>query len=177
MKLRKILTLATAGTAAASLSLFGLGLTPAYADADQPITFEVEGGFLVINQTATSSLLIEATAVNMPSTAVTDGRSDVTRSGEWTVTATASNLVSDEGGLDEATILSTQITLNETPGSFSPGSGTRVDAIAVVGTGTLVSATADTIDSVYTYVPTATLAAQTLPFAGSYSGNVVQTVV
>ena len=44
-------------------------------------------------------------------------------------------------------------------------------------TGALVSATGDSIDSVYTYMPTATLAAQTLPFAGSYSGNVIQTVV
>ena len=62
--------------------------------------------------------------MNMPSTAVTDGRSEVTRAGAWTVTATASDLVSDEAGPDEATIASTQITLDETPGTFTAGSGT-----------------------------------------------------
>ena len=36
MNIRKIITLATAGTAAASLSIFGLGLTPAYADPTSP---------------------------------------------------------------------------------------------------------------------------------------------
>ena len=43
MKLRKIITLATAGTAAASLSLFGVGINAAYA-VDQPVTFGVETG-------------------------------------------------------------------------------------------------------------------------------------
>jgi len=40
MKLRKFITLATAGTATAGLSLLGLGVSPAFA-VDQPVTFEV----------------------------------------------------------------------------------------------------------------------------------------
>ena len=59
MNIRKIITLATAGTAAASLSIFGLGLTPAYA-IDNPVTFEVLTGSLSIAQTPSSTLLVEA---------------------------------------------------------------------------------------------------------------------
>ncbi len=177
MKLRKIITLATAGTAAASLSLFGVGINAAYA-VDQPVTFEVESGDLIIAQTPTSTLLVEGAAQNMPVTTVTDGRSEVTRTAAWTVSASASNLISDLAGPDEATILADQITIDETPGSFTTGSGTRVAAAPVVGgPATLVSATADTIDSVFTYTPTVLLATQTLPFAGSYTGTITQTVV
>ena len=177
MNIRKIITLATAGTAAASLSIFGLGLTPAYA-IDNPVTFEVETGSLSIAQTPASTLLVEGSAEDMPVTTVTDGRSEVTRTGAWVVSASASDLVSDLAGPDEATIDADQITIDETAGSFTSGSGTPTHPAAVVGgPAALVSATADTIDSVYTYTPTALLAAQTLPFAGSYTGTVTQTVV
>ena len=92
MKLRKIITLATAGTAAASLSLFGVGITAAYA-VDQPVTFEVVTGALVIAQTPSVDAAGGGVAQDMPVTTVTDGRSAVNRSAAWTVSANASNLV------------------------------------------------------------------------------------
>lgn len=173
MKLRKIATLATAGSAAAGLSLLGLGITPAYA-VDEPVTFEVAGGLLAIAQTPTAgTALVQGSAVNMPVTTVTDGRAEFDRTGAWTVSASVTALT-ETGG---ATILANQITLDETVGSFTAGTGTRVAAAAVVATGPLVSATGDSINSVFTYTPTALLAAQTLPFSGSYTGTVTQTVV
>jgi hypothetical protein len=178
MKLRKMITLAAAGTAVASLSLFGVGITAAYA-VDQPITFEVTAGSLAIAQTATAgTALTQATPANMPVTTVTDGRNSAARTGAWTVTGTASNLfaVNGAGTGDDATILAAQITLDES-GSFTTLTGTPVDEAAVVGgPAALVSATGDAIDSVYSYTPTATLAAQTRPFSGSYTGSVTQTV-
>jgi hypothetical protein len=180
MNIRKLLTLATAGTAAASISIFGLGLTPAYA-IDNPVTFEVLTGSLTLAQTPASTLLVEGSAQDMPVTTVTDGRSAADRTGAWTVSASASDLFAANGvGTgDDATILASQITIDETAGSFTAGSGTPAHPAAVVGAtpAALVSATADTIDSVYSYTPTALLADQTLPFAGSYTGNVTQTVV
>jgi hypothetical protein len=169
MNLRKIVTLATAGTVAASVSLFGLGST-AYA-VDQPVTFQVEaGGTLAIAQTATAGTALNTvTAAAMPVTTVTDGRNGTVRS--WTVTGTASDLVSGAN-----TIAAGQITLDES-GVFTVGTGTPANPVPVVGTGTLVSATADSIDSVYTYTPTALLAAQGNIPAGSYAGTVTQTVV
>jgi hypothetical protein len=166
MKLRKIVTLATAGTATAGLSLFGLGVNPAgAANGVQPVTFEVSAGSLALAQTPTSTLLVEGSAEAMPVTTVTDGRNAFDRSGAWTVTATASDL-NEAGG---ASIPAADIALDQS-GTFTSGSGT-------VGALGLVSATSDTIDSVYTYTPTATLAAQTLPYSGSYTGTVTQTVV
>ncbi|MEA2702513.1 MAG: hypothetical protein QOD63_458, partial [Actinomycetota bacterium] len=38
MKLRKMITLAAAGTAVASLSLFGVGITAANADSSEDVT-------------------------------------------------------------------------------------------------------------------------------------------
>jgi hypothetical protein len=121
-------------------------------------------------------VLVQNTPVAMPVTTVTDARNAASRSGAWTVTGTASDLVADDGGPDEATIVATQITLSET-GTFTTPSGTRVDEDPVVGTGALVSATGDSIASVYSYTPTAQLATQTLPLSGSYVGTVTQTVV
>jgi hypothetical protein len=173
MKLNKIITLASGGVATAGLSLLGFGISPAYA-VDQPVTFEVAGGSLAIAQTPTAgTALVEGTAVNMPVTTVTDSRADFSRTGAWTVSASVTNLT-ESGG---ATILSDQLTMDETVGSFTGGTGTRVGAAAVVATGPLVSATGDSIDSVFTYTPTILLAAQTLPFSGSYAGTVTQTVV
>ena len=180
MKLRKIITLATAGTAAASLSLFGVGITAAYA-VDQPVTFGID-----LRDPWRSPRRrpphfwwkpLPRTCRSRPSP-MAAARSD--RSAAWTVSANASNLVANVGLSDEATILAGQITIDETSGSFTTGTGTRVAEAAVVAGATpsaLVSATGDTIDSVFTYTPTALLAAQILPFAGAYSGTVTQTVV
>jgi hypothetical protein len=173
MKLRTFITLATAGAATAGLSLLGLGVSPAFA-VDQPVTFEVTGGSLAIAQTPTAgTALVQGTPVAMPVTTVTDGRADFDRTGAWTVSASVTDLT-ESGG---ASILADQITLDETVGSFTAGTGTRVGMAAVVATGPLVSATGDSINSVFTYTPTALLAAQTLPFSGSYAGTVSQTVV
>ena len=173
MKLRRIITVAAAGGATAGLSLLVMGAGPAFA-VDQPVTFEVANGTLAIAQTATAgTALVQGSAVDMPVTTITDGRADFSRTGAWTVTASVTALV--EGG--GATILANQITLDETVGSFTSGTGTRVGTAAVVASGPLVSATGDSIDSVFTYTPTALLAAQTLPYSGSYAGTVTQTVV
>lgn len=163
MNFRKIATLATAGTVAAGMSVLGFGITPAFA-VDQPVTFAVAAsGSLAIAQTPTAgTVLVPATAVNMPGTTVTDSRNGTVR--DWTVSASASNLVSGAN-----TILASAVTLAQS-GSFTTGTGT-------VGTLGLVSASADSIDSVYSYTPTATLAAQGNIPAGSYAGTVTQTVV
>lgn len=174
MKLRKIAFLAAATTSGLVLSTMA---GPAASAAEEPVTFSVEEGVLALDQTpSTGTVLVEGTAVAMPVTTVTDGRNQASRTGSWTITATASDLVADAGGVDEATIAGSDITLDET-GSFTSGSGTLVDPVAVVGTGTLQSVTANSIESVYTYTPTATLATQTLPFSGAYTGTVTQTVV
>jgi hypothetical protein len=180
MNIRKLLTLATAGTAAATISLFGMAA--AYA-VDQPVTFEVTGGSLAIAQTPTAgTALTQGTAVNMPVTTVTDGRNEFGRTAFWTVSANVTALSAGvvDVGAGIHTIGANQITLDETSGSFTSGSGTRVPEAAVVGgalPSALVSATGDSIDSVFTYTPTALLGAQTLPYSGSYTGTVSQTVV
>jgi hypothetical protein len=166
MKLRKIVTLATAGTATAGLSLLGFGVNPAAAaNGVQPVTFEVAAaGSLSLAQTPTAgTALVEATAVDMPVTTVTDSRNGTTRN--WTVTATASDLTKS----GSPSILAAAITVAQT-GSFTTGTGT-------LAAGGLVTASAESIDSVYTYTPTATLAAQGNISAGIYSGTVTQTVV
>lgn len=167
MKLRKIATLAAAGTITAGMSVLTIGIAPASAENGvEPVTFEVDAGSLALAQTPTAgTALVEGSAVNLPSTTVTDGRNAFDRSGSWTVTATASALA-EAGG---ASIPASDITLDQS-GSFTSGSGT-------VGELGLVSASADSIDSVYTYTPTAALTAQTLPYSGSYTGTVTQTVV
>jgi hypothetical protein len=173
MRPQKFITLAIAGIATAGISLLALGVSPAFA-VDQPVTFEVTGGSLEIAQTPTAgTALVQGTPVDMPVTTITDGRADFDRTGSWTVSASVTDLT-ESGG---ASILADQITLDETVGSFTAGTGTRVGMAAVVATGPLVSATGDSINSVFTYTPTALLAAQTLPFAGSYAGTVSQTVV
>ena len=172
MKLRKIITLATTATAAASISLLGLGLTAAQAaNGVEPVTSEVgaSGSLSLAQIPSTGTALVQATPVDMPVTTVTDGRNGAVRN--WTVTATASSLVSGSHS-----IAASQITLDE-EGSFTVGTGTAANPVPVVGTGTLVSATADSIDSVYTYTPTAQLAAQGNIAAGSYTGVVTQTVL
>jgi hypothetical protein len=163
-KMKKIASVSIAGLAAIATGGFGSSIAHA-ANGVQPVTFEVTAGSLALAQTPTSTLLVEGSAQDMPVTTVTDGRNAFDRSGAWTVTATASDL--DEVG--GASIAASEITLAQS-GSFTSGSGT-------VGALGLVSASADSIDSVYTYTPTAELAPQTLPFSGSYTGTVTQTVV
>jgi hypothetical protein len=163
-KMKKIASVSIAGLAAIATGGFGSSIAHA-ANGVQPVTFEVTAGSLALAQTPTSTLLVEGSAQDMPVTTVTDGRNAFDRSGAWTVTATASDL--DEVG--GASIAASEITLAQS-GSFTSGSGT-------VGALGLVSASADSIDSVYTYTPTAELAPQTLPFSGSYTGIVTQTVV
>ncbi|MEA2828840.1 MAG: hypothetical protein QOG43_3279 [Actinomycetota bacterium] len=171
MNIRKILTLATAGTAAASISLFGLGTPAAHADSDQPVTFtRASAGALTLAQDNSGTTPLTAgSAVSLPVTTVTDSRNDVR---DWNVTADASDLVSV--ALDE--IAGTNITL---------GVATSPAAVFTIGSGTvtaggLVAVTGDSIDSLYTYTPTAAMASQAtlgnIP-AGVYSGNITQTVV
>ena len=162
--MKKIASATIAALTAMATGGFGSSVAHA-ANGVQPVTFEVTAGSLALAQTPTSSLLVEGSPVNMPVTTITDGRNAFDRSGDWTVSATASDL--DEIG--GASIPGSDITLAQS-GSFTAGSGT-------VGALGLVSASADTIDSVYTYTPTAELAPQTLPYSGSYTGTVTQTVV
>ncbi|MCU1501742.1 MAG: hypothetical protein JWM12_1096 [Ilumatobacteraceae bacterium] len=147
----------------------------AHADAAEPVQFDVASGALSISQTPTAgTTLVQNTAVQLPQTVVTDGRNNAGRTGAWTVTITASNLV-HTAGADSATIGADQITMDEISGAVAAG-GTITDEPAVVGTGALVSITGDGIDSTYTYTPTAQLASQTKPFSGAYVGTITQTV-
>ena len=125
---------------------------------------ECATGALTLAQTPSAgTALVEGTAVAMPATTVTDTRSGTPR--DWTVTAVATNLVTPDG----AVILAAEITLDQA-GSFTTGSGT-------LGESGLVSASAVSVGSVYTYTPTAELAPQGPITAGSYVGTVTQTVV
>lgn len=160
-QIKKIAAVSIAGLAVIATGGFGSSI----AHAAEPVTFEVAAGALAIAQTPTAgTALVEGTAVALPVTTVTDGRNDTGRSGAWTATATASNLVAGS-----ATIPAAQITMAQS-GSFTSGSGT-------VGALGLVSASANSIDSVYTYTPTAELATQVLPYSGNYTGTITQTVV
>lgn len=183
MKLRKIVTLATAGTAAVSISLFGLGLPAAHADSTQPVTFQVEnnGSLVLYQDNSLGTTLLDGSAVNLPVTTVTDNRNSFARSGAWSVSASASPLLATEVIATVTTIVATivgnQITLDETLGSFTSGTGSRVGQSPVVGgPAALVSATGNSIDSVFTYTPTALLAAPH-SVAGLYLGTISQTVV
>jgi hypothetical protein len=130
----------------------------------RPMCTPIISGSLSLAQTPTSgTALIVSSAVNLPVTTVTDSRNGLVRN--WTVTATSSDLVSAGG----STISGADIALEQS-GTFTTGTGT-------VGNDSLVSATADTIDSVYTYTPTAELAPQGNIPAGSYAGTVTQTVL
>jgi hypothetical protein len=121
-------------------------------------------GSLSLGQTPSGgTALVEGTPAALPVTTVTDTRDGTTRS--WTVTATASDLVS---GAD--VIPGAEIALAHQDGSFTSGTGTE-------GALGLVSATDDTVGSVYTYTPTAELAPQGNIAAGSYTGTVTQTVL
>ena len=123
----------------------------------------IPSGSLSLDQTSTAgTALVEGVAVALPETTVTDSRSGTARN--WTVTATVTDLVS---GVD--TIPASEITLAQS-GSFTTGSG------VVVAGGGLVSVTGDSLDSVYTYTPTAELHPQGDIPAGSYAGTVTQTV-
>ena len=123
----------------------------------------IPSGSLSLDQTSTAgTALVEGVAVALPETTVTDGRSGTARN--WTVTATVTDLVS---GVD--TIPASEVTLAQS-GSFTAGSG-----VVVAGDG-LVSVTGASLDSVYTYTPTAELHPQGDIPAGSYAGTVTQTV-
>lgn len=164
-KMKKIASVGIAGLAV--MAAGGFGSSVAHAENGvQPVTFAIGSGSLTLAQSPSAgTALVEGTPVALPVTTVTDGRNAFDRSGAWTVTATVSDL--DEVG--GASIPAADITLDQS-GSFTSGSGT-------VGALGLVSASADTIDSVYTYTATAELATQVLPFSGSYTGTVTQTVV
>jgi hypothetical protein len=166
---RSLKQVTKAVTAGLVLTVAAGGITMPAAHAEngvQPVTFEITGGSLALAQTPAAPIaLVGGTAVDMPVTTVTDARNDFGRSGAWAVTANASDLVAAS-----ATIDADQITLAQS-GSFTSGTGT-VDAEPVG----LVSASDDSIDSVYTYTPTATLAVQSHPYSGSYTGTVTQTV-
>jgi hypothetical protein len=164
----------------ASASIIGLtaiatgGFTSSIAHAVDgpavPVTFEVTAGSLALVQEATSTALISGGTANLPETAITDGRNNADRTGAWTVTATASDLVAGVGTDDEATILASEITLDQA-GAMTSGTGT-------VGELGMVSVSVNSINSVYTYTPTAALALQDVNevFSGSYTGTVTQTV-
>jgi hypothetical protein len=129
----------------------------------RPVCALTPSGSLSLAQTPSAgTALIIGSAVDLPATTVTDSRNGTVRS--WTVTAVASDLVNGA-----ATIVAADIVLDQS-GAFTTGTGT-------IGEDGLVSATADSIDSVYTYTPTAQLAAQGNIAAGSYTGVVTQTVL
>ena len=170
MKLPKIVPLTAAASLAAGLSLFGVA-GPASADVGpaQPVTFTVASGALSLSQTAAPAItLVEGTAVDLPVTSVVDGRNDTARSGAWTVTAEVTDLVAGA-----ATIPAGDVAIAASAGGFDSGTGTVGTPPADV----LVSVTADSIDSAYSFTPTATLATQSHPFSGTYEGTVTQTVV
>ena len=176
MKIRKIITLATAGTAAASLSLFGFGITAANAalTADQDVTFAVESsGVLAISQVSpTAQALTAGTAANLAPTTVSDGRNDVR---DWTVSAHSSALV--QAPFPDIAIDSVAFAVAGTPAAaFASGDSGTVDGTPVAPV--IVSVSGDTIDSAYTYTPTATLSSSLGNIAaGDYTGTVTQTVV
>jgi hypothetical protein len=168
-------------TLAGILAAGGLGIvgTPAHADNGvEPVTFAVANGALALAQTPTAgTTLAEGQAVALPITTVTDGRAEFARSGDWVVTVTASDLTGD-GLAAGATIAAAQLTIEKTLGSWVSGSGTvDPDTDPVVGTGPLVVVSDDTIASVFSYTPAVTLAPQALPYAGTYTGTITQTVV
>jgi hypothetical protein len=169
--LRRIAVLGVAGVATPVMcvSALGFGAGAAYADNGvQPVTFSVGAGSLTIAQTPSAPIALTAnSATAMPVTTVTDGRNDVLRTGGWSVSNVASDLTESGGGV----ITANNIAVAQS-GSFTTGTGS---ADATMG-GT-VSATGDSINSVYTYTPTAELTVPTGPSAGSYSGTVTQTVV
>jgi hypothetical protein len=160
--------LATAGALVGGVSLLGFAL-PAYAaNGVEPVTFTVAGGVLALAETPDSgTALIPGTPTDMPVTTVTDGRNDGGRSGAWTATNAASDLTETGGGV----IASANIAMGEATASFTGGSG-----IASVTAGS-VAVTADTINSVYTYTPTADLTVPANATAGNYTGTVTQTVL
>jgi hypothetical protein len=155
----------------ASVSIISLtaiatgGFTSSIAHAvDETVTFEIASGSLAIAQTAAGTTLVANNAVDMPVTTVTDGRNDTARTGAWTVTAATSVLTAGS-----ATIPGSNVALAVTLGSFNGTGGT-------VAAGGLVSATGNSINSVFTYTPTALLTIPANPNSGIYTGIVTQTV-
>jgi hypothetical protein len=166
---RKLMALTVAGTAAFGVSALGFGAVAAYAaNGVQPVTFSVSGGSLTIAQTPSAAIaLVPGTATAMPSTTVTDGRNDTLRSGNWSASNVASALSETGGGI----ITADNIAMAQT-GAFTTGTGSADNS-----TGGTVAVTGDSINSVYTYTPTADLTVPANPNSGSYTGTVTQTVV
>jgi hypothetical protein len=166
---RKIATMAVVSSAAAGVSLFGFGAVAANAaNGVQPVTFSVDAGSLTIAQTPSTAIaLVAGTPTAMPRTTVTDGRNDTLRTGDWTASNVASDLNESGGGV----ITADNIAMAQT-GGFTAGDGTADNS-----TGGTVAASTDSINSVYTYTPTADLTVPTNPNSGSYTGTVTQTVV
>jgi hypothetical protein len=168
LSLRTILRLCVVGTAALGMSAIGFGTVAASAaNGVQPVTFSVTEGSLTIAQAPTDPIaLVPGTATAMPATTVTDGRNDALRTAAWTASNTASDLTGSGGG----TITASNIAMAQT-GSFTTGTGSATNAAGTV------AVTADSINSVYTYTPTADLTVPANANSGDYTGTVTQTVV
>jgi hypothetical protein len=166
---RKIATMAVLGSAAAGISVLGFGAVAANAaNGVQPVTFSVSAGSLTIAQAPSAAIaLVAGTATAMPVTTVTDGRNGTLRTGDWTASNVASDLNESGGGV----ITASNIAMAQT-GNFTAGTGTADNT-----TGGTVAVTGDSINSVYTYTPTADLTVPANPNSGSYTGTVTQTVV
>jgi hypothetical protein len=168
--IRKIVTLALGSAATVGMSLLGVGATAASAaNGVQPVTFDIGAGSLALAQTPSTAIaLVPGTATAMPVTTVTDGRNDFARTGAWSATNVVSNLDETGGGQ----IPASSIAVAQATASFTAGSGTATGS----SPGSIV-VTGDSIDSVYTYTPTANLTVPGHPNSGSYTGTVTQTLV
>jgi hypothetical protein len=165
----RIIAVAVVGSATAGASLFGFGaLAASAANGVQPVTFSVGGGSLTLAQTPSAAIaLVAGTATAMPVTTVTDGRNADLRTSNWVASNVASDLT-EPGG---STISADNIAMAQT-GSFTTGTGSADNTV-----GGTVTVTGDSINSVYTYTPTADLTVPANANAGSYTGTVTQTVV
>ncbi len=166
---RKIATMAMVGSAAAGISVLAFGAASAYAaNGVQPVTFSVDPGSLTLAQAPFDPIaLVPGTATAMPDTTVTDGRNTFGVVNGWTASNVASDLTVSGGG----TIAASNIAMAQT-GAFTAGTGTDDNT-----TGGTVAVSGDSVNSVYTYTPTADLTVPANPNSGSYTGTVTQTVL
>jgi hypothetical protein len=167
---RRVTTIAVVGGVTTVIAAFGFGATAAHAaNGVQPVTFSVAEGALTIEQSPSSTAiaLVAGSATSMPDTTVTDGRNDALRSSNWTASNVASDLSESGGGsITASNIAMAQI------GRFTAGTGAADNS-----TGGTVGVTGDSINSVYTYTPTADLTVPATASSGSYAGTITQTVV
>jgi hypothetical protein len=165
--IRKVVILGAASSLTVAMSLLGVGAIAAHAaNGVQPVTFGVATGNLTIAEAPSGAIaLVPGNATAMPATTVTDGRNDTLRTGAWTASNVASDLTESGGGV----ITASNIAMAQT-GAFTPGTGTAVNTVGTV------TVNADSINSVYTYTPTADLTVPANPNSGSYTGTITQTV-